>query len=238
MAENDKRNGEAVKLQTPYTLKPHMIVEALNSAERKADHNFPPILHAHLKSGAAEVMVCDGTEEADVMVKSLAALKGTLGILLLGMDNTESHTQCRKGPTRSRKHDFGEQKGFFRGNGMGVILVHSTPPCKVIFRHPLHMGHFVCCGKMTMGNVLPLRSISEKGFVCIAIQNGSHWGSFARASRDYATEANHIDIYPRSYANSKRETAESKKRETTRLIEFVQQSNKSNSARTRTRPLR
>jgi hypothetical protein len=84
-AENGKGNGAAAKLPTFSTLKPHWIVEAPHAADaisfyqrvfgaeeiekshhsqRKADQELPLILHAHLKFGSAEVMVCDEAEEA------------------------------------------------------------------------------------------------------------------------------------------------------------------------------
>lgn len=85
VAENGKGNGAVAKLPTFSILKPHLIVEAPHAADaisfykrvfgaeeiakshhpkRKADQELPLILHAHLKFGAAEVMVCDETEEA------------------------------------------------------------------------------------------------------------------------------------------------------------------------------
>jgi hypothetical protein len=85
VAENGKGNGAAAKLPTFSTLKPHLIVEAPHAADaisfyqrvfgaeeiekshhsqRKADQELPLILHAHLKFGSAEVMVCDEAEEA------------------------------------------------------------------------------------------------------------------------------------------------------------------------------
>nr|ABK22759.1 unknown [Picea sitchensis]ABR16723.1 unknown [Picea sitchensis]ACN40534.1 unknown [Picea sitchensis]ACN41042.1 unknown [Picea sitchensis] len=110
VAENGKGNGAAAKLPTFSTLKPHLIVEAPHAADaisfykrvfgaeeiakshhpkRKADQELPLILHAHLKFGSAEVMVCDEAEEAGADVKSPVALKGTSVILHLETDDVE-----------------------------------------------------------------------------------------------------------------------------------------------------
>lgn len=111
VAENGKGNGAVAKLPTFSILKPHLIVEAPHAADaisfykrvfgaeeiakshhpkRKADQELPLILHAHLKFGAAEVMVCDETEEAGAEVKSPVALKGTSVILHLETDDVDA----------------------------------------------------------------------------------------------------------------------------------------------------
>jgi uncharacterized glyoxalase superfamily protein PhnB len=87
VVENGKGNGEAAKLSTFSTLKPHLIVEAPHAADaisfykhvfgveeiakshhskRKADQELPLILHTHLKFSSMEVMVCDEAKEAGV----------------------------------------------------------------------------------------------------------------------------------------------------------------------------
>uniref|UniRef100_A0A0C9QXB2 TSA: Wollemia nobilis Ref_Wollemi_Transcript_1578_1574 transcribed RNA sequence n=1 Tax=Wollemia nobilis TaxID=56998 RepID=A0A0C9QXB2_9CONI len=115
--ENGKGNGAAAaaavveKAVSFSVLKPHLIVEAPRAADaiqfykrafgaeevakslhpkRKADQELPLILHAHLKFGAAEVMVCDETEEAGVEVKSPATLKGTSSILHLETNDVDA----------------------------------------------------------------------------------------------------------------------------------------------------
>ncbi|KAH9305071.1 hypothetical protein KI387_009475 [Taxus chinensis] len=92
-------------------LRPHLIVEAPKAAEaiqfykrafgaeegfkslhpkRKADQELPLILHALLKFGAAEVIVCDETDDGVEGVKSPVSLKGTTAILHLETDDVES----------------------------------------------------------------------------------------------------------------------------------------------------
>ncbi|GLJ26889.1 hypothetical protein SUGI_0526000 [Cryptomeria japonica] len=112
--ENGKQNGGAVVAKAApvfSALRPHLIVEAPKAADaiqfykrafgaeevakslhpkRKAEQELPLILHAHLKFGAAEVMVCDETEETGAEVKSPLNLKGTSAILHLETDDAES----------------------------------------------------------------------------------------------------------------------------------------------------
>lgn len=112
--ENGKHNGGdvvAAKAAPVFSaLRPHLMVEAPKAADaiqfykrafgaeevakslhpkRKAEQELPLILHAHLKFGAAEVMVCDETEEAGEEVKSPPQLKGTSVILHLETDDVE-----------------------------------------------------------------------------------------------------------------------------------------------------
>lgn len=110
VAENGKGNGVAAELPKFSLLKPHLIVEAPHAADavsfyksvfgaeeiakslhpkRKADQELPLILHAHLKFGSAEIMVCDETEEAGAKVKSPVSLDGTSVILHLETDNVD-----------------------------------------------------------------------------------------------------------------------------------------------------
>eukprot|EP01018_Ginkgo_biloba_P006320 Gb_00416 [translate_table: standard] len=101
--QQGKENGASKQL-TFSVLKPHLIVEAPHAVDaiqfykrafgaeevarshhpkRKADQELPLILHAHLKFGAAELMVCDEAEEAGADVKSPVNLKGTSAIFHL-----------------------------------------------------------------------------------------------------------------------------------------------------------
>lgn len=110
VAENGKGNGAAAKLPTFSALKPHLIVEAPHAADaisfykrafgaeeiakshhpkRKADQELPLILHAHLKFGAVEVLVCDEAEEAGEEAKSPLAHKGTSVILNLETEDVD-----------------------------------------------------------------------------------------------------------------------------------------------------
>ncbi|KAH7442947.1 hypothetical protein KP509_02G009300 [Ceratopteris richardii] len=49
--------------------------------KRKAGQELPLILHAHLKFGSAEIMLCDEVEESGPNVQSPNALKGTTAIM-------------------------------------------------------------------------------------------------------------------------------------------------------------
>ncbi|KAG4137255.1 hypothetical protein ERO13_D07G060500v2 [Gossypium hirsutum] len=78
-----------------------------------------------------------------------------------------------------------------------------------MFRHPFHYkkqkdlfvaaegmytGQFVYCGKkatLTVGNVLPLRSIPEGAVVCNVEHHVADRGVFAWASGDYAIVISH-----------------------------------------------
>ncbi|KAJ7550735.1 hypothetical protein O6H91_07G115100 [Diphasiastrum complanatum] len=85
-------------------LRPHLIVQAPKASEaiefykkafgaleivrthhpkRKADQEHPLILHAHLKIGGAELMICEESDEDGPTVKSPPALHGTSVILHL-----------------------------------------------------------------------------------------------------------------------------------------------------------
>ncbi len=86
-------------------------------------------------------MICVRIEAADGVGFSLEALMGTTMIFLLGLVVVEPHTQCWKGPARSSSHVFIERIGFCRGDGMGVLPVHSAFHCKAATSHTLYMGH-------------------------------------------------------------------------------------------------
>ncbi|KAG5551793.1 hypothetical protein RHGRI_010022 [Rhododendron griersonianum] len=118
----------------------------------------------------------------------------------------KSHTHHRKGPARFRSLDFGERNGYLKG--VITEIIHDpgrgAPLARVTFRHPfrfkhqkelfiaaegMYTGQFVFCGKkanLTVGNVLPLRSIPEGGVVCNVEHHVGDRGVLARASGDYA----------------------------------------------------
>lgn len=58
--------------------------------KRKAEHEQPLVLHAHLKFGAAEIMLCDESEHTGPNVKSPASLKGTSAILHITTDDADA----------------------------------------------------------------------------------------------------------------------------------------------------
>ncbi|XP_024516341.1 uncharacterized protein LOC9660448 [Selaginella moellendorffii] len=58
--------------------------------KRKADQDVPLILHAHLKFGAAEIMVCDDTADAGPNVKPPSSVEATTAILHLQTNNAEA----------------------------------------------------------------------------------------------------------------------------------------------------
>ncbi|MCO5605123.1 hypothetical protein L7F22_059303 [Adiantum nelumboides] len=89
---------------------PHLVVESPRAADaiafykrafgaeevaktlhkRKADQEMPLILHAHLKFGSAEVMLCDEVEESGPNVKSPSSLKGSAAILHVVTDDVDA----------------------------------------------------------------------------------------------------------------------------------------------------
>ncbi|GFZ05566.1 ribosomal protein L2 family [Actinidia rufa] len=123
----------------------------------------------------------------------------------------KSHTHHRKGPARFRSLDFGERNGYLKG--VVTEILHDpgrgAPLARVTFRHPfrfkhqkelfvaaegMYTGQFIFCGKkanLTVGNVLPLRSIPEGGVVCNVEHHVGDRGVLARASGDYAIVISH-----------------------------------------------
>lgn len=59
-------------------------------AKRKAEQEQPLLLHAHLKFGTAEIMICDDSDETGPNVKSPAFLKGTTAILHVATDDVDA----------------------------------------------------------------------------------------------------------------------------------------------------
>ncbi|VAI04112.1 unnamed protein product [Triticum turgidum subsp. durum] len=123
----------------------------------------------------------------------------------------KSHTHHRKGPARFRSLDFGERNGYLKGVVTDVIHDpgRGAPLAKVTFRHPfrykhqkelfvaaegMYTGQFVYCGRratLSVGNVLPLRSVPEGGVICNVEHHVGDRGVFARASGDYAIVISH-----------------------------------------------
>jgi large subunit ribosomal protein L8e len=123
----------------------------------------------------------------------------------------KSHTHHRKGPARFRSLDFGERNGYLKGVVTDVIHDpgRGAPLAKVTFRHPfrykhqkelfvaaegMYTGQFVYCGRratLSVGNVLPVRSIPEGGVICNVEHHVGDRGVFARASGDYAIVISH-----------------------------------------------
>lgn len=122
-----------------------------------------------------------------------------------------AHTHRRKGPARFRNLDFAERNGYIKGVVSEVVhdSGRGAPLCKVTFRHPfrfkhqkelfvaaegMYSGQFVYCGKkaaLSIGNVLPLRSVPEGTVVCNVEHRMGDRGAFARASGDYAIVVSH-----------------------------------------------
>ncbi|KAH7365660.1 hypothetical protein KP509_18G040200 [Ceratopteris richardii] len=89
---------------------PHLVVDAPRAADaisfykrafgaeevaktlhkRKADQEMPLILHAHLKFGSAEIMLCDKVEETSPNVQPPSALNGTAAIMHVVTDNVDA----------------------------------------------------------------------------------------------------------------------------------------------------
>jgi large subunit ribosomal protein L8e len=122
-----------------------------------------------------------------------------------------SHTHRRKGPARFRSLDYAERNGYIKGVVSDVVhdSGRGAPLLKVTFRHPfrfkhqkerfiaaegMYSGQFVYCGKkatLSIGNVLPLRSVPEGAVVCNVEHRMGDRGAFARASGDYAIVVSH-----------------------------------------------
>lgn len=122
-----------------------------------------------------------------------------------------SHTHRRKGPAQFCSLDFAERNGYIKGvvSEVGHDSNRGAPFCKVTFRHPfrfkrqkerfiaaegMYSGQFVYCGKkatLSIGNVLPLRSVPEGVVVYNVEHRMGDRGAFARASRDYVIVDSH-----------------------------------------------
>jgi len=122
-----------------------------------------------------------------------------------------SHTSKRQGVAQFRSLDYAERNGYIKGVVSEIIhdSGRGAPLARVTFRHPfrfkhqkelfvaaegVYTGQFLYCGKkasLTIGNVLPLRSMPEGTIVCNVEQNMGDRGSFARASGDYAIIVSH-----------------------------------------------
>ncbi|GBG84164.1 hypothetical protein CBR_g38138 [Chara braunii] len=122
-----------------------------------------------------------------------------------------SHTHRRVGAARFRSLDYSERNGYIKGVVTDIVhdSARGAPLARVTFRHPfrykhqkelfvaaegLYTGQFVYCGKkatLSIGNVLPLRSMPEGSIVCNVEQRVGDRGSFARASGDYAIVVSH-----------------------------------------------
>lgn len=124
-----------------------------------------------------------------------------------------AHTCNRVAPAKFRKLDLIERDGYIKG--VVKDIVHDpgrgAPLAKVVFRDPykyklrteyfiaaegLYKGQHIFCGRkahITVGNVLPLRSIPEGSLVCNIEQYMGDRGTFARASGTYAIIVSHSD---------------------------------------------
>jgi len=126
-----------------------------------------------------------------------------------GIFSSNSHK--RKGAAKLRAVDFGERKGYIKGvikaihhdSGRGAPLaeVHFRNAYKfktdkelMVAVEGMHTGQFIYCGKtatMTVGNVLPLKSLPEGTIICQVERYVGDRGKLARASGDYCTIITH-----------------------------------------------
>eukprot|EP00899_Mesostigma_viride_P007456 jgi/Mesvir1/16711/Mv15102-RA.1 len=122
-----------------------------------------------------------------------------------------AHTVHRKGPARFRQLDYAERSGYIKGVVNEVIhdSGRGAPLVRVSFRHPyrykqqkelfvaaegMYTGQFVYCGKkavLSIGNVLPLRSMPEGTIICNVEEHVGDRGALARCSGDYAIVVSH-----------------------------------------------
>jgi len=122
-----------------------------------------------------------------------------------------SHTKHRKGAVRFRSLDFSEREGYVKGVVKEIIHDpgRGAPVARIQFKNRIHYqrdnelmiavegmytGQFVYCGKkadLSVGNVLPLKSMPE-GTVCCNVEGRvGDRGCMARCSGDYAVLISH-----------------------------------------------
>jgi large subunit ribosomal protein L8e len=124
-----------------------------------------------------------------------------------------AHSCKRTAPAQFRKLDYIEKEGYIKGVVKEIIhdSGRGAPLARVVFRDPyryklrseyfiapegLYTGQHVFCGKraqISVGNVLPLKSIPEGSMVCNVEQYIGDRGSFARTSGSYAIIVSHSD---------------------------------------------
>jgi len=122
-----------------------------------------------------------------------------------------SHTHKRLGGAKLRALDYAERHGFIKGvvkdiqhdPGRGAPLarvnfrsVYRFKKDKQLFiaAEGMYSGQFIYCGKkaqLTIGNVLPLKSMPEGTIVCNVEQKAGDRGSYARGSGTYVTIVGH-----------------------------------------------
>lgn len=159
MAEQET-NGAEIKLSSPCAYSacvPHLVVEApfasdaiafykrafgaeevsrILHTKRKADQELPLILHAHLKFGTAEIMLCDEFEESGPNVKSPATLKGSTTILHVVTDNVDAaHAKAVEAGAKALEEIADQPWGMRYGkvvDPFGFAWSFGTPALKEI----------------------------------------------------------------------------------------------------------
>eukprot|EP01029_Cantina_marsupialis_P001692 TRINITY_DN115036_c8_g1_i1.p1 TRINITY_DN115036_c8_g1~~TRINITY_DN115036_c8_g1_i1.p1 ORF type:complete len:257 (-),score=53.33 TRINITY_DN115036_c8_g1_i1:112-882(-) len=125
----------------------------------------------------------------------------------------KSHTHKRQGAAKLRVLDYAEKHGFIKGVVRDIVhdSGRGAPLAKVEFRNAYkfgkttelmvcaegtYTGQFIFCGKkanMTVGNVLPLRSLPEGTIVCNVESKTGDRGVLAKTSGNYCTIIAHND---------------------------------------------
>jgi len=123
----------------------------------------------------------------------------------------KARSKGRKGPSKLRACDYAEREGYIKGVVREILHDpgRGAPLARVVFRDPyrfkqrkelmvaaegMHTGQFIYCGKkakLTVGNVLPIKSMPEGTVICNVEEKPGDRGSVARASGNYCTVIAH-----------------------------------------------
>jgi large subunit ribosomal protein L8e len=124
-----------------------------------------------------------------------------------------AYVKHRKGAVKLRHLDYAERHGYIKGVVKEIMHEpgRGAPLALVAFRNAyrykldkelmvavegMHVGQFIRCGKrahLTVGNVMPLKSMPEGTVACNVEQIPGDRGKFARASGEYVVVIGHDD---------------------------------------------
>jgi len=122
-----------------------------------------------------------------------------------------AHTRTRKGAVMLRSLDYAERHGYIKGIVKDIIHDpgRGAPVAKVQFLNAyrykrdnelilavegMYAGQFIYCGKkaaLTIGNILPVRSVPEGTIICNVESKAGDRGSLARGSGTFAVVISH-----------------------------------------------
>jgi len=124
-----------------------------------------------------------------------------------------AHTRTRKGAVKIRSLDYAERHGYIKGIVKDIIHDpgRGAPVAKVQFLNAyrykrdnelilavegMYAGQFIYCGKkatLTIGNILPVRSVPEGTIICNVESKAGDRGALARGSGTFAVVISHDD---------------------------------------------